>query len=230
MSEAHAVLEEAPVLRLNPELDVSGLAEEYAAKGRVRIHRLLDYDGVAAFYHHLNSREDWWHLVHTPDGVIELDREARAALSPERAAEIEALVQAGARSGFQYRYEGLRVPNDAAELAAVEDDPLGEFARLMSSEPMLEMLRGLRLRNDPQMARRIWRSAAFPFARRGARGGRGAAFQHARPIRGAAASQRVDGDSRRSPQAIRSHWVASGRAALDLRSVEAEEFAASINL
>lgn len=143
MTQAGAEETEAPVLCLNPELDVTGLAEQYAAKGRVRIHRLLDYDGVAAFYHHLNTRDDWWHLVHTPNGVIEMDRETRAALSPERAAEIEAIAQEGARSGFQYRYEGLRVPNDAAELAAVAEDPLGEFARLMSSEPMLEMLRAV---------------------------------------------------------------------------------------
>jgi hypothetical protein len=39
---------EAPVLRLNPELDLAGLAEQYAAKGRVRVHRLLEYDGAAA--------------------------------------------------------------------------------------------------------------------------------------------------------------------------------------
>jgi Rps23 Pro-64 3,4-dihydroxylase Tpa1-like proline 4-hydroxylase len=143
MAHAYSETAEAPVLRLNPDLDVEGLAEIYASKGRVRIQRLLEYDGVAAFYHHLNSRDDWWHLINTPDGVIELDRDTRAALSPERAAEIEALVREGARSGFQYRYEGLRVPNDAAELAAAAEDPLGEFARLMSSEPMLEMLRGV---------------------------------------------------------------------------------------
>jgi Rps23 Pro-64 3,4-dihydroxylase Tpa1-like proline 4-hydroxylase len=134
---------EPPVLRLNPELDIAGLAEEYATKGRVRVHRLLEYDGAAAFYHHLNEREDWWHLIHTPNGVIEMDRETRAAMSAERAAEIDALVQAGARTGFQYCYEGLRVPNDDAELAAAAEDPLGEFARLMSSEPMLEMLRAV---------------------------------------------------------------------------------------
>jgi Rps23 Pro-64 3,4-dihydroxylase Tpa1-like proline 4-hydroxylase len=143
MAEAELEEVETPVLRLNPDLDIAGLADEYAARGRVRIQRLLEYDGVAAFYHHLNNRGDWWHLIHTSNGVIELDRESRETMTPERAAEIEAIVQAGARTGFQYRYEGLRVPNDAAELVAAAEDPLGEFARLMSSEPMLEMLRAV---------------------------------------------------------------------------------------
>lgn len=128
-------------LRLNPDLDLPTLTEEYRRNGRVRIHRLLEYDGVAEFYYHLEAREDWWHLFNTPDGVVELDRKTRAEMSPERRAELDAKVAEGARAGFQYRYEGLRVPNDEAELAEAAEDPLAEFARLMSSEPMLDMLR-----------------------------------------------------------------------------------------
>ncbi len=126
---------------LNPELDLPKLAEEYRANGRVRIHRVLEYDGVAELYHHLNEREDWWHLINMPDGIIELDRATRAAMTDEEKAELEAKVQEGARTGFQYRYEGLRVPEDEVELAAAGPDPLSAFAELMSSEPMLALLR-----------------------------------------------------------------------------------------
>ena len=130
-------------LCLNADLDLPALAQEYASAGRVRIHKLLEYDGVAELYHHLNGRDDWWHLINTPDGIIELDRETRDTMSQERRAEIEDKVNEGARTGFQYRYEGLRVPADEAELAAAGEDLLGEFARLMSSEPMLDMLRAV---------------------------------------------------------------------------------------
>ena len=128
-------------LRLNPDLDVHALAREYAASGRIRIHGLLATDGLAELYYHLDEREDWWHLTNTPDGVIELDRAARAAMSAEEKAALDAQVFEQAQLGFQYRYEGLRVPGDGE--AAPEDDPLNEFAELMSSEPMLDMLRAV---------------------------------------------------------------------------------------
>lgn len=128
-------------LRLNPDLDVPALAREYAASGRIRIHDLLVPDGLPELYYHLDEREDWWHLINTPDGVIELDRAARAAMSAEEKAALDARVFEQAQLGFQYRYEGLRVPGDGE--AAPKDDPLTEFAELMSSEPMLDMLRAV---------------------------------------------------------------------------------------
>lgn len=130
-------------LRLNPNLDLPKLAEDYAAAGRVRIYQLLEYEGAAEFYHHLNSRDDWWHLMNSDKGVLEFDRPTREKMSARRRAALDRKVHEGARSGFQYRYEGLRVPSDDEEMAAAAEDPLAEFARLMSSEPMLDMLRAV---------------------------------------------------------------------------------------
>lgn len=126
-------------LCLNPDLDLAALAREYAAAGRVRVQHLLADDGVEAFYHDLVSRDDWWHLINTADGVLELDRAARARMSAKRLAALDRDVYARAHTGFQYRYEALRVPDDDDDTD--EDDLLAEFARLMSSEPMLAMLR-----------------------------------------------------------------------------------------
>ena len=130
-----------PNLRLNPDLDVPALTREYAETGRIRIHGLLAPEGLPELYHYLNESEDWWHLINTPDGVIELDRAARAAMSAEEQAALEEKVNKNAYAGFQYRYEGLRVPED--EQLEEADDPLTEFGVLMSSEPMLDFLRAV---------------------------------------------------------------------------------------
>jgi len=125
--------------RLNPDLDLPALAQEYAANRRVRINTLLEREGVIELWEHLESRTDWWHLINTPDGILEYDRETRSNMSPEQRSALDEQVFEGARLGFQYRYEGLRVPEDEEE--SEKDDMLGKFAELMSSEPMLEMLR-----------------------------------------------------------------------------------------
>jgi hypothetical protein len=126
--------------RLNPDLDIGALAAAYASERRVRIRDLLAPDGLVDFYYHLAEREDWWHLINTPDGVVELDREARAGMADEDRAALEAKVNAGAREGFQYRYEGLRVPSDGSGRQA-DGEPLAAFSRLMASREMLDLLR-----------------------------------------------------------------------------------------
>ena len=127
--------------QLNPEIDVERLARAYAAEGRVRIYRLLAPQGVAKLYDHLRQREDWWHLINGPDGILELSRAQRARMGVRRRAALDRDLHARARTDFQYRYEALRVPDREDDLEA--DDPLSDFARLMSREPMLAMLRAV---------------------------------------------------------------------------------------
>lgn len=133
--------EPMPRFRINSNLDLESLARTYAAEGRVRIYRLLEAQGVAELHGHLNRRTDWWHLINGPDGILELSRRARSRMSGKRRAALDAQVHERARTEFQYRYEALRVPDD--EDALERDDPLSDFARLMSSEPMLDMLRAV---------------------------------------------------------------------------------------
>lgn len=125
--------------RLNPNLDLPSLAQEYSAVGRVRIRDLLEKEGVIELWEHLESRSDWWHLINTPDGILEYDRDTRAGMDAEQRAALDEKVFEGARLGFQYRYEGLRVPDE--EQQGGPDDLLTAFADLMSSNPMLDMLR-----------------------------------------------------------------------------------------
>ena len=127
--------------RINPKLDLDALARAYAAEGRVRIFRLLEAEGVVSLYDHLNERTDWWHLIYSPDGVHELSQRDRARMGSRRRAALDAEAHERARTAFQYRYEALRVPDNDDELK--RDNPLSDFARLMSSEPMLATLRAI---------------------------------------------------------------------------------------
>ena len=129
-------------LRLNPDLDIPALAHAYRTERRVRVEGLLDPAGAETLRNYLARHDQWWHLINTPDGIIELSQAKRGRMSAKRRAEIDAIAHNGARRGFQYRYEGLRVPDDPAAYARARD-PLTAFARLMSSEPMLAMLRAV---------------------------------------------------------------------------------------
>lgn len=125
-------------LRLNPGIDVAAAAETYARTGRVRVPELLRPADARRLHAFLDTHEAWRHLINTPDGLVELDRRARSRMGAKRREALEEIVRSGARTGFQYRYEGLRVPSDPDEVD--RDDPLGQFARLMASEAMLSLL------------------------------------------------------------------------------------------
>src|ERR1044072_14708 len=126
--------------RINPQLAVEELARVYAAEGRVRIYGLLA-EGAVELHDHLAGRDDWVHLISTEGGVLELDPAARARLGPAEWAAIERGAHERARTGFQYRYRALRVPDE--EEIAEGDDPVCAFARLMQSAPMLDLLRAV---------------------------------------------------------------------------------------
>ena len=136
-SRAPAAPPAALPFRINPELDLDAIARAYAADGRVRIYSLLT-EGAVELYEYFESRDDWIHVINTEDGVLELDRAARAKLGARRWAAIEAEALARARTGFQYRYEALRVPDD--DEVEDENDLLAAFARLMQSDEMLGLL------------------------------------------------------------------------------------------
>lgn len=129
-------------LRLNPDHDVAALKQLYRQDGRVRVEALLEEKGAKSLHDFLNEHDQWWQLINTPEGLIELKRSARAKMKRKERAALDAKVYDGAMRGFQYRYEGLRVP-DLAQLVDAQSDPLVQFARLMASTPMLDFLRSV---------------------------------------------------------------------------------------
>ena len=127
-------------LRLNAGLDLDGLARAFRDQRRVRIFDLLERAGAETLHAYCANHSDWWRLINMPEGVLEYDRRSWQRLGVRRRAKLDEKVFAQVRDGFQYRYEGLRVPDDPERLAE-DDDPLTEFARLMGSDEMLGMLR-----------------------------------------------------------------------------------------
>jgi SM-20-related protein len=127
-------------LQLNPALDWEALAAEFAERGRIRIHDFLADPVPAALHAELRRREDWRQIVNSGDKLFELDRATRAAMSPEQAQALEDAVQAGARSGFQYRYETLRL-TDGDGGGAPGDPHLSAFTRWMSAGAVRDCLR-----------------------------------------------------------------------------------------
>ena len=122
---------------LSPGLDVRLLAKRFAETGRVQIPAFVREEDAAALYRHVRGRRDWRQVVNSGDKFFELDRAQRAALSEEEAARLDDAVYAGARSGFQYRYEAIRVADDRRELA----EPLDAFGAFLSAGRARDFLR-----------------------------------------------------------------------------------------
>ncbi|TRW14203.1 2OG-Fe(II) oxygenase [Glacieibacterium frigidum] len=122
----------------DPRLDAATAHRVFAETGHVRLTPFLT-DAVAATLHtQLRGREDWRQVVNSGDKVFELSRADRAAMKPEQLAALDAAVMAGAREGFQYRYETIRLPDgDAADIG----EPLAAVTRSLSEGAGLAMLR-----------------------------------------------------------------------------------------
>ncbi len=125
---------------LDPGLDAGALARIFAARGRVHIARFLAPGSAELLLDHLKSRADWRLVINQGEKLFELDRDAQAALDPERRNQLETAVLAGARRGFQFRYETIRVPDSTAERRR-EASLLDEFALFLAAPATLEFLR-----------------------------------------------------------------------------------------
>jgi SM-20-related protein len=128
------------MFQLNPALDRATLTCTFAARRRVQIRDFLAPDSAAELHAHLRSREDWKQVLNSDDKVFDLDRPTRAGMSAEHIGALDDAVYAGARIGFQYRFETIRMPDDDQARAA-RDDLLTRFARWLSDGEARELLR-----------------------------------------------------------------------------------------
>lgn len=131
---------DAIAFTLNPALDRVAIARSYAANGLVSIADVLEPDCAVALYDLLRLRTDWRQVIGDEHKLIELDRPTRDGLTDEQRSQLDLAVYSGARAGFQYRYETIRVPDDNNERAA-SDDPLAAFARWWSGGEVRSFLR-----------------------------------------------------------------------------------------
>jgi len=137
------------MFELNPALDAAASAARFAAEGRVRIADFLAAGCSEALHAHLRGREDWVQVVNSGAKVFDLDRPTRAAMNADQARALDDSVYAGARAGFQHRYEAIRVP-DAAAAREARGDLLARFASWLSQGPARDFLR--RVSGEEQLA------------------------------------------------------------------------------
>lgn len=130
------------MFQLNPALDAGALGAEFARARRVRVDDLLEGDGAARLHAELRGRNDWRQVINSGDKVFDIDRATRAGMTAEQAMALDASVQAGARNGFQYRYESIRVPDEAAARSA-SGDLLTKLAAWLSSGEARDFLRAV---------------------------------------------------------------------------------------
>ena len=128
------------MFRLNPALDRAALKTAYARDRRVRITDLLAEEGAATLHAALRGRQDWRQIVNSGGKVFDLDRATRASMSDEQRDALDQAVFAGARDGFQHRYEAIRVPDGEAERED-SSDILASFASWLSGGEARDMLR-----------------------------------------------------------------------------------------
>lgn len=131
---------EAIVFSLNPQLDATALAHRYAQAGRVQIADFLAAECAAALHRRLRQRDDWVQVVNSAEKVFDLSRAQRQAMDAEQRRALDDAVYAGARHGFQFRYEAIRIPDDP-EPRASSVDPLARLATFLSEGPCRELLR-----------------------------------------------------------------------------------------
>ncbi|MFC7500135.1 2OG-Fe(II) oxygenase [Enterovirga sp. GCM10030262] len=128
------------MFRLNPALDRAALKTAYARDRRVRIADLLADEGAAMLHAALRGRQDWRQIVNSGGKVFDLDRATRASMSDQQRDALDQAVFAGARDGFQHRYEAIRVP-DGEEERQGSSDILASFASWLSGGDARDMLR-----------------------------------------------------------------------------------------
>ncbi len=131
--------QEAFGLALHPAIDVPALARAYARDGHVQIAPFLSDESAVRLRDHLARRDDWRMVLNAGDKVYEIDRPGQADLSAAQRAQLDTMVAQSARSGFQYRYEAIRVSQEGE--SPEPSDPLGEMPRFMASPAALDLLR-----------------------------------------------------------------------------------------
>ncbi len=124
-------------LGLNSRHDPDTFATFYAQHGRVRIFDFLEVAGARDLHGALVSRPDWRQLFIGEEGIVQLDESSRQSLSAADASALDRQIHERARLGFQYRYEGLRVPRSGE---GRDENPLQLFADLMASQAMVSFL------------------------------------------------------------------------------------------
>lgn len=124
-------------LAVNPALDIRALAARFAERGRLQIADFLTRESAGLLRAELGGNDQWRRIINGGAKVFEIGSAAFDALPADERQRIDAAVVAGAASGFQFRYDVIRVPDDP-EKRGEDGSMLTAFAALMSSPAVLD--------------------------------------------------------------------------------------------
>lgn len=136
---------------LRSSIDVDEARKRFAECGRVEIRDFLGTGGAYALRTHLLERSDWTLVVNAGERVYEIPRADYAGLSKQQRDELDVRVTEAARTGFQYRYEAVRVPDGKTERKQ-RGSLLDRFIMFMSSSDVLELIGAITSIDDFQFA------------------------------------------------------------------------------
>lgn len=128
-------------------IDVAAIRAAFRADGHVVIRDFLAPEGAEELRRHLIARRDWAVVLNTESGVREIPAAVYDALDDAQRETLDRMVAARARTGFQYRYGALRVPDDD-DARRASGDALSAFARFMSSPTVVDLLRDVTGHDD----------------------------------------------------------------------------------
>ena len=130
------------ILRLADGLDAAAAAAAFARDGHVRLQPFLAEADAIACLAEMKRRDDWVQVINSGDKVFDLSRSVRAAMTPAQRDGLEQAVLAGAQTGFQHRYEALRLP-DGNQPPPDGDSVIAHWPALLSSGPVRDLLRAV---------------------------------------------------------------------------------------
>jgi Rps23 Pro-64 3,4-dihydroxylase Tpa1-like proline 4-hydroxylase len=127
---------------LNPSLDVESLAAAYRPKRRLQVRDFFTEDSADRILHHLATDTPWGVTFNQGDRVAQLSAEQAAALTAEQRERTGALINEGARAGYQFFYHYYPLLANYFD-PAVPRLPLFDVYEAINSEPFLDFVRKL---------------------------------------------------------------------------------------
>lgn len=130
------------MFRLADDLAVEAAQRRFAETGRAQLGPFLAPADAEALRDELLAEQAWREVFALGDKLYEIARGDQGSIPADARRTIDDAISERARTGFQYRYESLRVPDEVAERAAMPG-LLARFAEFMASAGVLDLLRSM---------------------------------------------------------------------------------------
>lgn len=93
-------------------------AQSFVATGHVRLENAFAPETAEALHRHLNEELEWWRVVNQGERTWDLGPESIAAMADGGDTPLLDAVYKGAREGFQFLFDSVRVSDEPAERTA----------------------------------------------------------------------------------------------------------------